>query len=207
MSLVGHMISQPSMDISVHSNKTYQRTGRLLSDSLLWKYLITSEYIHDDIPLRAQTVSQKCYSLNTYPSVPLTSAADKTYLAYTAWANICSMHSCSRHSLIKLHHLLTLLKQPKERCQCTNIQCMSANSHNVVQNSSYLSKQCCNSVMVMHYHHLHSHFVNVDLQVTTMFTYTLYGSQFFTFHKTDFNAHILICGLFIDNASIQTMIS
>lgn len=39
----------------------------------------------------------------------------------TTGSNICSMQSSTRYSLVEFHHLFSFFKQPKERCQSTNI--------------------------------------------------------------------------------------
>eukprot|EP01137_Pigoraptor_chileana_P034030 Opistho-2@25945 len=58
--------------------------------------------------------------------------------------HIRRMHACARHALVKLHHLLAFLKQPEERCESTNVECVGGDGHNVVENPGNLGKQDTN---------------------------------------------------------------
>jgi hypothetical protein len=42
------------------------------------------------------------------------------------------------------HQFFPLLEAPEERCECSNVHCVTEYTHEVVKDSSYLSKQCPN---------------------------------------------------------------
>ena len=51
---------------------------------------------------------------------------------HTPGPDICSVHTCAASALVELHHLLTLLEQPEERGETSDVKNMGSNSHNMV---------------------------------------------------------------------------
>ena len=72
------------------------------------------------------------------------------YLVNTPGPDICSVHTCAASALVELHHLLTLLEQPEEGGDTSYIEDMGSNSHNMIQNSSQLSKQNPSTTILNH---------------------------------------------------------
>ena len=60
---------------------------------------------------------------------------------YTAWSDVGCVHSCSRRTLVELHHLLAFLEKPEEGRQTSNVEDVGADAHDVVQNTGHLTEQ------------------------------------------------------------------
>ena len=65
----------------------------------------------------------------------------KSYLVNTTRSNIGCVHSGSTGTFIKFHHFLTLLKEPEEGGDATDIKDVSSNPHDVVEDPGELSEE------------------------------------------------------------------
>lgn len=54
--------------------------------------------------------------------------------------DIRGMHSGSGRAFVKLHHLFSLLEEPKERRDAANVQNVGPNAHDVIQNPRQFTK-------------------------------------------------------------------
>ena len=63
------------------------------------------------------------------------------YLMYTPRPHVCRVHPGSTGSLIKLHHLLSLLEEPEEWRYTTDVENVCSDSHDVVEDTSQLGKK------------------------------------------------------------------
>ncbi len=63
------------------------------------------------------------------------------YQRNSSRTNVRSMHASSGYTFVKLHHLFSLFKQPKEGSQGPDVQSMSSDLHQMIENTRDLSKE------------------------------------------------------------------
>merc|ERR1712212_1013801 len=102
-----------------------------INDSLLEQPIVGDQVLHF-----IKSLAKLCDEL-----VDVVEKTNWDVLMNSSWSNISSMHSSSTGAFIELHHFLTLLEEPEEGGDATNIKNVGSNPHDVVEDPGKLSKE------------------------------------------------------------------
>merc|ERR1719180_425935 len=98
--------------------------------------LLEQPIVRDQVLDLIKPLAELCYEL-----VDVIEKTNWNVLVDSSRSHISSMHSSSTGAFIELHHFLTLLKEPEEWGDTTNIKDVGSDPHDVVENPGELSKE------------------------------------------------------------------
>merc|ERR1711962_560574 len=139
VSIIGLRLPEVPLDASASQHRTAAapvdgvlgRDHSDVDDSLLEKSVVRDQVLNFIQPL-AELGDEL---------IDIVKKADGDVLVDTTRSNISSMHSGSTGTLVKLHHLLSFLEEPEEGRDATDIENVSTNTHDVVENPGQFSEE------------------------------------------------------------------